>query len=57
MSKSIDRRLERLEVEWTPDEDDVLRIEVEVIGQPELNKVTEVRSLPRRMGGTLQSEE
>ncbi len=43
MSKNIDRRLERLEVELAPEEDDVLRIEVECIGQPELNTVTEVR--------------
>jgi hypothetical protein len=56
VSKNIDRRLEWLEVELTPDDEDVLRIEVECIGQPELNKVTEVRSLPRRIGGTLQSE-
>ena len=56
-SKNIDRRLERLEVELSPDEEDVLRIEVECIGQPELNKLIEVRSLTRRIGGTLQSED
>ncbi len=56
MSKSIDRRLERLEVELTAEEDDVLSIEVECIGQPELNTVIEVRSLPR-MGGMLYRED
>ena len=56
-NKNMDRRLERFEVELTPDEEDVLRIEVECIGKPALNTVIEVRSLPRRMGGTLRSED
>ena len=52
-NKNLDRRLERLEVELTPDEEDVLRIEVECIGQPALSTVIEVRSPPRRVGGML----
>jgi len=46
-NKNLDRRVDRLEVELTPDEEEVLRIEVECIGAPELNTIIEVRSMER----------
>ena len=55
-NKNIDRRLGRLEGELTPDEEDVLRIEVECIGQPELNTVIEVRS-PKFQGREPRQDE